>query len=605
MQCKACGAELKMEALFCAKCGQKNVQEQEVVVASKEKVVEKSYCVSCKKEIKEGAKFCGHCGADQEVSPETVKVEPELPVEEVQIESELPSEEKPQVEPEVEEAPTTEEIVQVGEEQAAATTIQEEAAQQEIALNKPKKSIGKWIKLSALVVIVGALCILLAKMASGLVGGTGVALLQYRDTDDEVFIQQGSNKPVSLGDYYDLEQIYFSDGAEQIYYVEDYDLYKVGKKENKKIATDLDGVAIAQTGGAILALNEDDELLYIKDDVKEVITSDEIEMAMISPNGQYVVYKTYGDDEVLLYESGKKSIEVPTIDRPMGVNSDGQVLGVEWSDSNYYVINKNGEKEKIGSELSRVWQSGELNKIYFLDESGSEGKLKCYENGKVVDIEEKIAYVECVNVTAKDVKLLITGTNDKKYITLPNGAVGELGKSVDSYNMVFTPDGQTVYYLSNSRLYMKTFDSKGGIKVEEKLASDVYGDYAISTNGKYYMYIDEMNLYKGEVGKKAKLIAEDVYLGDISNSGDLWFVDYSDTLYLNTGGKKNKEVLEDVINIQVVEDTVYALDYDDNLHSVKSNGKAKAVAQDVEDFTIMSKQQLEAFYYLGSLNQIQ
>ena len=48
MICKKCGSELKPQAKFCPKCG--------------EKVEETKYCPNCGKVLEAGVKFCSSCG---------------------------------------------------------------------------------------------------------------------------------------------------------------------------------------------------------------------------------------------------------------------------------------------------------------------------------------------------------------------------------------------------------------------------------------------------------------------------------------------------------------------------------------------------------------
>ncbi|MGL4798384.1 MAG: zinc-ribbon domain-containing protein [Cellulosilyticaceae bacterium] len=647
MECKQCGASLKEGAKFCAKCGErveelavevtetsvemtaeeKSTEEQtteekiteeqiiedeitketsiedEVVneVATEdenrdeqtEEIIPSNQCMYCKKELKPGAKFCPYCGQQQigEVINQTpVAVEPTEPI----VEKEAMPEEEQLAEEKPEEVKTAE--VKLVEEKP----VEEKPVQEDV----PKKNKKKLL-LGAIGVVGVVACIGIgASLLQGLGSGTDtMALGMYTNEDEEVFITNDKGKFIEVGDMTDIRQFKYSQDGKNTYISMDDALYRIDGKKVVELADDVESYAISSDGKVVIYLQEnsngDYTLIYQMKGKKAVEVCEEAGYnAYISPKGKYMVYRDQEEEQTVLYTQSGEKKTIKDMYTPLGVNDEGSVIGYSMDEDAFYLV-KGDEHIELGEGNTRLFASGDLKTIYMEEE----GALRCYQNGKIHKVMDKVRDVSPIKRTQKEV-VLAFGKDQDTYVTLQGEAAAKLGKNVSYYTIKTAKKSNTFYFENNGKLYIKAFNNKGKETTDEKIETDMF-DVAYSPDGKYYTYNKDGQIFSGSESKKPKMVSESGSECYVANNGDVRFIGSFDTLFYAKGGKNAKEVAEDVYAIAgVAGNKTYVVDEEDNFYEQQGTGKLKLIAEDVEEASIMGTTRVAEDFYNYNFSQI-
>ncbi len=310
------------------------------------------------------------------------------------------------------------------------------------------------------------------------------------------------DKPEEMGE--NIIPIAVSDGGKYLYYYEydgyTFDLYVKHKKSEVKLATNMNY-------GSTIFLNEEyTQLLYTDDgktylsnkgDVKEKLSSSEMQYCLLPENGAYRENYT---TESTIYVYGI---------------SDFEELVVVMNGSLYY-LGKNFEAEMI-TDYVYQYQLSEDNKSLLYTYGGS------------------LFYIK----------------NIKKDRTAE-----EIGSDLDIYTFAASDDLSQVYYTdSDDTLYYKK-----GSKDSRKVADGVYYTYALRGSDNRFFYLMEYDEYEGagilytaKWGRFRKEIdmGEDVYSAFTFNGSAFYYKmsddGYSYDLYCSEKGKDFELIVKNVM----------------------------------------------------------
>lgn len=378
------------------------------------------------------------------------------------------------------------------------------------------------------------------------------------------------------------------------------DLYVVNGNKVQKVASDVDDVELAVTGGGLLytTKTEDDEIElfhYVLGKKAVSVADGSIVSYSISPDGKSAAYTISDEDSEktqLYFFDGTKSNKIVSSKLILGeISNDGKYIYFiqtnDDGDSYLYSYNKKGEKTKLGEigfsfdfdDISDMISWG-LTDTYSIDQI-LDGRLDLtlYYNAdhtQVLFYHDGKTYI---SENGKDAG----GCTKNKRLTLLNTENAYDFRStypVDSlYDHVYYSDDDTWFIRKNSDKSVKlapkasnlqldstasylyyTYDNdelrmikiSDGENASDKavtIINECVSDYVVTSDRSLVYYTHNYELYSanGKKGKSVKRISNDdldsvhIYI----SSNNTVFYSMDGDLYACSNGKKGKKVLSD------------------------------------------------------------
>lgn len=559
MTCSKCGKEFAEGSKFCTECGAELVAEaKEAVAEAVEEVVE-----AAQEEVTE---------AVEEVAAEVNET-----VEEVATEAEEVKEAVEEVAAEAEEVKeAVEEVAAEAEEvkEAVAEAVPEEPKKEKKA--KKEKSAdaleganGKKPAAIGLALVAILLCIFIpvAVMGSG----------------DDSYMKISEKAPYAIEEYEDDLYAFYLNGDKMK--LED------GKANSQKSSMD---------GSVIAYVNEDKELVLLKENKVIKTGIDEPEGVVVSQRGDTFAYFTdceyatymitdYGYSDTIrvgtlnLYDVKKKSsteIAEEVVVNSAVLSPDGKTVAYvaeyEATDDFRGFYSVNGKNpEEVGKEKRVFAISDKAKFIYYTDVD----RIYVAKNGKEEKLANDVRYVEAL-MNADNTEMLFFNEG-KTYVTVKGGekskvAGSELSKVIldddaASYEQSLSKERGSinVLYTGVDTFKEKLFYSNSNDAIyymlskyeTEKLASGAY-EYVVSDDRESLVYTDYLNVYKVtkfNKGGEKETLAAGALVEDIYADGDLkhvYLVNYDDELYYIKKGKGVK-IADDVTSAMISPDGQY------------------------------------------------
>lgn len=537
-------------------------------------------CPKCNAELAPDARFCAECGAS---------VVEETPVAPVEAPAEAPVETP--VETPVE-AP-------VATEENAATENSNSVGALLLSSIKPVVDKVKPIlsKKPVLYGIIGGLALLIVlAIVCGILGsGNGYVQVKqhiwYELTEENVYSVMVDNKVLSdtIESEEGIEEITRSmDGTAAVIRTGEGDLYGVSGKKLKQLAEDVTSYELSVSGDYVVykTRGEDDEtttlvLCKLSNGKTQEICDDVYGSYAISPDGKSVAYYVEDDEsyELMLYK-GKKSVKITDAEDSYlyGLSNGGKYIYVSVPDeeSEYlYAYNAKGDKEKLETIYGYVQFNADHTQVMF---SNKDGKTYISTKGK-----------KAVKASSDEIELVIPSTSYTYFADYSTYPVSNL------YGHVYTTSNQVWIIKKNSDKNQKLASKAVGVTLDDsaeyiyyiydmeevrvakvsdgdnasdraKVLVDEAVPYRVTSDRKNVYYLEDDTLYSvnGKKGGKAKEITDDVESYLYLNSKDVLYYIVDDDLYACTNGKKGTKVASDIDDI-----TEYA-----NGLVVASNGDA-------------------------------
>lgn len=277
--------------------------------------------------------------------------------------------------------------------------------------------------------------------------------------------------------------IYASNGGKKIFYAtyeEAFDLYmKEGKKSSEKIEKYLEGVLLNINTGAMVCFTEDEELYYYKigeysdkidKDISDILLFN-VDFVYKPKNSTKIVYQVDLDSLIMVYETDDEEVMLWVEGNEPVLISDEYIYDIIVSQDNKY--------------------------IYYIDD----GNLyyKEIKDNNLSDKEKVASDVEDYIISKDGKHVAFESKGELYYKQLEKDEI-EIGEDVSLFAIV----DDTVIFIADDDLY---FSKKG--KEKEKIDSDIVNFYSYNSTGIYYNNEDK-ELYYYEIGKKRKLIYDDV-----------------------------------------------------------------------------------------------
>ena len=350
-------------------------------------------------------------------------------------------------------------------------------------------------------------------------------------------------------------------------------LYNISKKKNVVVDDEYSALAGAFLGmalspdGKTLAYYEFDEeeyestLMLFKGKKSVKITSSEVELIGLSNGGKYIYVIGENDNgEKVLYTYNKKG------DRTKLNNCSGssfyfnedhtQILFV--NDGKSYISTKGKDANKIGSGVARLVLAS--NSVSF-----SAGNYTTYPVDNLYGHVYRLSTDDGYNLwnikkNSDNSKQLVKNvTNwkldaDAKYVYYVNDNddlcvlkishgdnASAKAKTIaeDVTNYVVTSNRKRVYFISDGGLY--SCNAKNGNGKKTIASEDISGQLAINAKDVVYYSMDG-DTYACSNGRKGKKVLSDS-TGFVSSPNGIVYAGTEDALYVSTGAKKLKKLL--------------------------------------------------------------
>lgn len=518
-------------------------------------------CRKCGKEYADDEKFCTECGA------ELVDGVP----------AENATEEVVETATEVEEE-AVEAVTEAAEEAVEATTEAEQAveATTEEAEEKVTKKTGgladvlksKYTTLGAALVAILLLifipAVTLGSNDESYMKRSEKQLLQIVDRDDDLYAVYLDGTEVKLDDEEAYSKKQSMDGSCVCYVNENDEL--VILKEGKVIKTGIDevnGVVISQHGDTLVYFTDCESVSYYVTeydyndyikvgtlnlyDIKkktsiEIAEEVVVSSAVLSPDGRTVAfvaeYDATDDFKGFYSVNGKEPVEVGKEKRVFAISDKAKY--VYYTDVDRVYVQKKNKEEKLANDIRyvEVLLNADNTEMLFFNED----KTYITVNGGE---KKKVASEELNEIILSDDASLYEQSLSK-----------ERGSIAISYTGVDTFEGKLFYSYSGDEIYymMNKYET-------EKLASGAY-QYAVSADGEsliYNNYSDIVKVTKFDKGGEKETIASNAYADSIYADGELKHVYLinmeSDLYYVEKG--KGKRIADDVTSAMISADGEY------------------------------------------------
>lgn len=316
--------------------------------------------------------------------------------------------------------------------------------------------------------------------------------------------------------------------------------------------------------------------LYLIDAGSKKEIDDEVVSYVISDNGNSVAYFNEYDSEkgtaTLMLYNGKKSTEIEDdilLNREESlfvISPDGSAIAyVEFDDNKMTgYISKNGKSpEKLGKNKMAIALSDKANYIYYVESDDNNSSMDIYVmRGKKETKLVPDAYNISQMTFNKDYSQVIYSYDGKTYISVKGNDKKRLASDTAD---ILLPDNCQVKTTSIT----KTIGAKSFAKTLVATFDAVY-----YLNAKF-----ETN----------KIVSNFDWVKVSSDMSQLAYIDYSDDLHLVTNLSKEKpkdlefDKAEDVDGFALTDDgkTIYYVNDDEELYSIKKSNKPKKIADDV------------------------
>lgn len=589
MTCSKCGKEFAEGVKFCTECGAELVAEaKEAVAEVVEEVVE-----AAQEEVKETAEEV--VGAVTEAAGEVA--------EEVKETVEDAASEAEEVKEAVEEvAAEAEEVKETVEEVAQEEKKKKEKKAKALDLtegNNGKKPVAIGLALVAILLLIFIPAVTMSSGDESYMKVSEKAPLAVEAYEGDVYAYYINGDEKKLDDEKATSQIRSMDGSVICYLNEEKELVLV--KEDKVIKTGIDeaeGVVVSQHGDTLVYFTDCEKATYhIADygyddfinvgtlnlyDIKKKSSTEIAEevvvgSAVLSPDGKTVAYVAEYDatDDFKGFYSvnGKKPEEVGKEKRVFAISDKGKY--VYYSDVDRIYVAKKGEEEKLASDVVyvEVLMNADNTEMLFLNEGKTYVTVKGGEKKKVAGDE------------LNEVVLNDDAASDVQKLTKERGNITVTYTGVDTFEgKLFVSDyNDAIYYMMN--------------KYEtEKLASNAY-QYVVAEDGESLIYNDYTNLVKVtkfDKGGEKEIIAAGALAENIYADGDLkhvYMVNFEDELYYVKKGK-GKKIADDVTSAMISPDGEYCyfvIEKEELCYS-KKGGKEKELLT-VEDGKLECKRE--------------
>lgn len=561
------------------------------------------FCTKCGKELPDKAVFCIGCGARisaNEPSPEQNIPQPNT------VRQLIPEQYQQPV------IPTENPIQNPPNAYGVPQGVQNPAmpAKQPFDINRLLKNKLVWIGLGAVIVLIIAV-IIISNIASsaGSAGFKGTAAgipYAFFETSEGVFIYKGEKKIAQIDAYTDYTAT-SADNTVCAFIDTEKTLYLLSGGKSSTVDTDVKFVIVSDDGSSLAYYNSDNEIWYFRSGSKKKIAESEgnlyVNSIEISPDGGTVIYTIKENDVKTAYIfNGSKSEKLGTNLTPVSVSNGGSII-YALNDNNRilgYIKNKKGDgfvsiksfdSSCILSEDKKSLKFEYGGSSYYFDTSLEEPIKICSGSVSVVLPAKTTGAVS----SFKNFLGVINKWGDMSIyrFELKDGEFEKTKIISDSYQYQVSPDGNSIIYLKNGKLYK--VDTKTGEKDDvfaEITDENIMGFIAVPDFSGFYLVDDDSNLYY--VGKNGGItkrpFAENVSGAAVDDSGVIAYItDYSGgsgTLYYSSRGEKGRKVSgvgecssvyadtsgEKYSAADLAGSTVYAYDSDGVLY-VSTNGK--------------------------------
>lgn len=456
---------------------------------------------------------------------------------------------------------------------------------------KVKQKSKKWD--NKVLVIGGAIIGILAIVALGVGVSSGKnsrqELMLYRNKSDDIYM---ANKKGEFEKIAKENNFYLYDETLQHYYFLDQEgelSYASRGKDETRLSQDVQEFGISQSGKSVLYIEDFDYekqegiLKYQvlgKDAV--VITKKCGPVAMMSPNGKYVLYGEKNKDDMMtvyLSKNSKKGVEVlDDVQKLFGVSDTGQALLCD-DRGTLILIEANGKATDIVKDITYAAVSKDFERIVAHTKDGEMGMYKQSKWKELEEVDNFEQWIQSVQLEG-DKEYFLYRHEDGTDLILGNDTVITLKRCFDM--PIFTEDKEVIYYKNDKNNLYRVQLKNGKSAMEEKIASDVK-QVEVIPQSKDLAYIDEDgDAYYYKFKKESKKVARDVQDLVITEKGKIYYIDDENVLYMLDKKDQKVELMEDVEKCVLgVNDRVYAIDQHKTLFEIIGTNKVEKRGKNV------------------------
>ena len=374
-------------------------------------------------------------------------------------------------------------------------------------------------------------------------------------------------------------------------------LYAVTKDGVERIAKDAEEAYISVYGDYIIYTDEDGcgYSYNVKKGKKEKISGGfQLETAVVSPDGETVVFNKYGDDSLYLYEDGN-SEKIGSGLKAIAVSDNAKHLyaveylaeptlpeGVEKPDSSDYEEYDDYKKaydeykehaEKLEEQMNEYREFDIYDvALYYVPKANED---------KAVKLEKHFNSISSVYFNSDFSEILYSNTDDETYYSKKGKDAERISKET------LTP----VCFYSNDmiqyNMQAEMLDDNGSL-----LGKAYLSDYSVEMESEvlgaeYY----SADLYYVDKKGNAERIDKDIDISSVNisdNGKKIYYLDGNRKLYVSdteTGDDKER-IGKDILSYVVEDDfsRVYAVDVDGNFYYISDDGEKERIDKQIKYF---------------------
>ena len=421
---------------------------------------------------------------------------------------------------------------------------------------------------AAAVILVVTLAVILGALGSSpaYVAAKGDLIPVYQpSTDATYFVSKGKLLDLSF-DGNVSSTVCSMDGTILALESEDDTLYVCDGKSLTAVAEEAYSWCLSRDGDSICYLDSDMSLILYNVRKGEAVTIAEecTRQFAISPNGRQVIYVTAENRDVLMYFNGKKSIEIEENAIPLGLSDGGKYIYFQDRDNDgLYITNVKGDTSKLCSNMdSECYFNADATQILFSSDDKLFVSVKGGDKTKIFSDVSIYSFYPLMPMSSGNtvqcgsnvLMMPLESFADKCYWNIHEDKIIYLNKKLERETLA--DEVEQVWLCSDAKTLVYTNSDDELIRLNipkpekaETLAEDVCS-FQVTTDGKGLYYMDYDKTLWFTKGDNAKKIADDVDFMDISHDNRLFFVtDYSHDcgeLYVSKNGGKRVKVASDV-----------------------------------------------------------